>query len=206
MKKFEFSTVTASALACIVAFALLVVLEAGGTAIAQDGAPPAEQAHTSRVAELPSVPQGGDPKKALPQRVARLLNAFFENMQQAKIDAAYDALLEGSKINSRREDVASLHDHARKAITEYGAIQSFDILQSRFAGQNLLRVTVLSVGADYPLCWRFYFYKGGQDWRLLDLRVDDGLSGMFNPDAEDHGAPTVVSEPSEATGATNSSP
>ncbi len=184
----------ASFLACEI-FGFLCVAE---NAMSQNQTPDTAQAAKSGVAESASGAQAGDPLRLLPSRVSSLLNGFFEKMQEAKIDAAYAALLDGSKINARKEDVASLHEHARKAIAEYGAIRAFDVLESRFAGQNLLRVTALSVGADYPLRWRFYFYKGGQDWRLLDLRVDDGLSGMFDPSAEDGGAATVVPEAADS--------
>jgi hypothetical protein len=90
-----------------------------------------------------------------------------------------------------------LQEHARKAISEYGAVQRFDIVDSRQVGGSLMRVTALSIGADYPLRWRFYFYKSTGDWRLLDLRVDDGLAGMFDPDAVDS-APALERADSES--------
>ena len=30
-----------------------------------------------------------------------------------------------------------------------------------------------------PLRWRFYFYKAQGTWKLVDLRVDDGLVELF---------------------------
>ena len=38
---------------------------------------------------------------------------------------------------------------------------------------HLLRATYISLGKDYPLRWRFYFYNGGDAWRL----IGDAMSG-----------------------------
>jgi hypothetical protein len=39
---------------------------------------------------------------------------------------------------------------------------------------------MLSLGKEFPLRWRFYFYKPQDSWRLIDLRVDDKLVAMFD--------------------------
>ena len=47
-------------------------------------------------------------------------------------------------------------------------------------GSKLMRRTYLSLGVEFPLRWRFYFYHANDRWRLIDLRVDDRLAGMFD--------------------------
>jgi hypothetical protein len=37
----------------------------------------------------------------------------------------------------------------------------------------------ISLNSDLPLRWRFYFYKSQGAWKLVDLRVDDGLVELF---------------------------
>jgi hypothetical protein len=40
--------------------------------------------------------------------------------------------------------------------------------------------TLLSLGKEFPLRWRFYFYKPMDTWKLIDIRVDDRLAAMFD--------------------------
>ena len=47
-------------------------------------------------------------------------------------------------------------------------------------GKSLVRTTCLSLNEDLPLRWRFYFYRNGDQWRLVDLRVDDGIVELFD--------------------------
>jgi hypothetical protein len=43
-----------------------------------------------------------------------------------------------------------------------------------------VRATFVSQGKVFPLRWRFYFYKPENAWRLIDMRVDDKLTGLFD--------------------------
>ena len=62
-----------------------------------------------------------------------------------------------------------------------------DTLETKAVGMNLMRRTYLSLGRDFPLRWRFYYYKSSGLWRLVDLRVDDRLAGMFDEQDEPRG-------------------
>jgi hypothetical protein len=33
---------------------------------------------------------------------------------------------------------------------------------------------------DLPLRWRFYLYRSGNDGKIVDLRVDDGIVELFD--------------------------
>jgi hypothetical protein len=33
---------------------------------------------------------------------------------------------------------------------------------------------------DLPLRWRFYFYRTEGKWKIVDLRVDDGIVELFD--------------------------
>ena len=52
-------------------------------------------------------------------------------------------------------------------------------MDEKTVGESLMRRTCISLNADLPLRWRFYFYKSGGAWRLVDLRVDDALVELF---------------------------
>ena len=71
-----------------------------------------------------------------------------------------------------------------KRSNSFGLIVGFDFVESRAIGQRLVRATYVSQGLVFPLRWRFYFYKPENSWRLIDLRVDDKLTGIFDEAAE----------------------
>lgn len=107
------------------------------------------------------------------------IDAFFQLLSRERIDVAYEGLVRGSIIEERKEDVETLKTRTQRAIDAYGPIRSYDILQETSVGSSLRRYTCLSLNEDLPLRWRFYFYRSGRGWKLVDLRVDDGLVELF---------------------------
>ena len=93
-------------------------------------------------------------------------------------------MTKGSKIIEKPEDLRVLKQKTREAIDVFGAIQGYELVETKPVGTRLLRRTYLSLGAEYPLRWRFYFYLADNRWRLIDLRVDDRLAGMFDEPRE----------------------
>jgi hypothetical protein len=110
--------------------------------------------------------------------------AFFISLQGGKIDEAYANLTRGSKIGERPDELQSLKTKTGEAIQVFGSIQGYELVETKAVGENLMRRTYLSLGRDFPLRWRFYFYRTGGKWRLVDLRVDDRLGGMFEEQEE----------------------
>ena len=117
----------------------------------------------------------------LPSRVRTQLDAFFDSLGEHKVDAAYDTLLKGTAIAQHPQDVAALKAKSQQAISMFGDIAGYDVAGIKYLGKHLLLATCLSLGRDFPLRWKFYFYtqEGQDNWRLLDIRVDDQLSDMF---------------------------
>ncbi|HEV7867917.1 MAG TPA: hypothetical protein VGO90_09565 [Chthoniobacteraceae bacterium] len=121
---------------------------------------------------------------AVPQGPAQIVHTFFGLIQQGDIDAAYFGLTRGSKIAERPEELRSLKTKTKEAVEVFGAVHGYDLVESKPVGERLVRATYLSLGHEYPLRWRFYFYKTETVWRLIDLRVDDKLSGIFEESPE----------------------
>ena len=127
------------------------------------------------------------PKPALtadndvPAQVAAI---FFGLLQKNEVDPAYEGLMKGSRIAERPEELKTLKSKTREAIDVFGPVQSYELVETRNVGTHLLRRTYLSLNKEFPLRWRFYFYLSGDLWRLIDLRVDDRVTGMFD-EAED---------------------
>jgi hypothetical protein len=114
----------------------------------------------------------------------QIAGGFFGLLQRGEIDKAYEELTRGSKIAERPEDLKTLKAKTREAIEVFGAISGYELVDAKNVGNRLLRRTYLSLGRDFPLRWRFYFYKSENIWRLIDLRVDDRLAGMFDEPEE----------------------
>jgi hypothetical protein len=107
------------------------------------------------------------------------INAFFLALKSGLVDAAYDALARGTVISERKENVLQLKARTTQALDSYGPISGFEVIGTLEAGKNLTRYTCISLNTDLPLRWRFYFYRGPDGWKLVDLRVDDGLVELF---------------------------
>jgi len=111
---------------------------------------------------------------------AQIVATFFNSLRDGKIDDGYANLTKGSNIAEKPEELKQLKAKTHEAIELYGYINGFDFVESRAVGQRLVRATYVSQGKVFPLRWRFYFYKPDDVWRLIDLRVDDKLTGIFD--------------------------
>ena len=128
-----------------------------------------EAEHPAPVAELPE----------------KIVNRFFGYLQRKDVDTAYDQLTRATKIAERSDDVKTLKAKTKEAISVFGAIGGYEVVSTKNVGERLLRYTIVSLGKEFPLRWRFYFYKPADAWKLIDMRVDDRLAAMFDETDED---------------------
>lgn len=143
----------------------------------------------SSVAELapgPETPRPAAPGADLPAQVASI---FFGLLQKNLLDPAYEGLTKGSKIGERPEEVKTLKAKTKEAIDVFGPVTGYELVETKYVGTHLLRRTYLSLNKEFPLRWRFYFYNSDSLWRLVDLRVDDRVTGMFDEAEEAKSAP-----------------
>lgn len=124
------------------------------------------------------------PKTADNDVPAQVAAIFFGLLQKNEVEPAYEGLMKGSRIAERPEELKTLKSKTREAIDVFGPVKSYELVETRNVGTHLLRRTYLSLNKEFPLRWRFYFYLSGDLWRLIDLRVDDRVTGMFD-EAED---------------------
>jgi len=151
------------------------------------------------VAPSPARAPETTPAAALDPSVLKQIETFFTSLEKHQVDAAYDGLLKGTRIVERAEEVSTLKSKTQQAIALFGDLQGHEMVTAKSVGTRLLSVTYMSLGKDYPLRWRFYFYKGSDAWRLIDIRVDDRLPDMFEepPTADERGSnwPARSSQP-----------
>jgi len=164
-------------LVSFVSFALAcsVVLMAARPVLAQSDSKPGVAASSPTASPGPVI---------VSRTPAKIVDDFFAKLKTNSVDAAYVQLLQGSKIADSPTDVANLKAKTREAIQAFGEIVDYDLIWSKQVGNHLLCSTYISAGKFYPFRWRFYFYKATDTWRLIDMRTDDRLMGMF----EDQGS------------------
>lgn len=120
------------------------------------------------------------PKDQLPEEAVEL---FFLALQSGKVSEAYDAIVRGTIIADRPDDVAALKARTIEALDNYGPARGYEIVSRLEVGKHLLRLTCISLNSDLPLRWRFYFYRPAGSWKLVDLRIDDALVELFEEEA-----------------------
>jgi hypothetical protein len=113
-----------------------------------------------------------------------LIARFFGLLQKGDIEQAYDQLTRGTRIAGRPDDLKTLKTKTVEAVKLFGAIRGYELIEVKNRGERLTRMTYFSLGADFPLRWRFYFYRPDNDWLLIDIRVDDRLISMFEDERE----------------------
>ena len=116
-----------------------------------------------------------------PQEVRKAIASFFRSLKEDKIDEAYQIVLIHTKIKGREEDVKGLKKQTRDAMTTYGPILGFEIIDQKRVGMSLLQIVCLSWSENFPLRWRFTYYRPVDQWRLLDIFVDDKVGELFDP-------------------------
>jgi len=117
------------------------------------------------------------PKPALDP--TEILKQFFEDLQADKLDAAYQGLVKNTIISERTENTDQLKEKTRLALDNFGPVKGYEIVETLQVGDALFRFTCLSLNEDVPMRWRFYFYRAGSQWKIIDLRVDDGIADLF---------------------------
>ena len=152
--------------------ALLLACALATTAFSQPPVP--------AVVAKPTVQTEGEAAPAENDSPEKIIARFFAYLERKEVDQAYDQITRGTKIAERAEDVRTLKSKTKEAITVFGPILGFDSVVKKNVGTRLVSYTMLSLGKEFPLRWRFYFYKPQDTWRLIDLRVDDRLAAMFD--------------------------
>jgi hypothetical protein len=109
-----------------------------------------------------------------------LLRQFFDDLKADKLDAAYQGLVKNTIISERTENVEQLKVKTREALDNFGPVTGYEVVETVEIGKSLFRQTCISLNTDVPLRWRFYFYRTGNQWKIVDMRVDDGIVELFD--------------------------
>lgn len=158
---------------------ILVLLAAAATTHAQDTDQRKRMIFsTPAPAAMPAPAATPEPAGKHPEPAAAI-GAFFLALKAGQVDAAYEGLVRNTIIAERKENVNDLKLSTKKALDHYGPISGYEVVDTLQVGASLMRQTCLSLNQDLPLRWRFYFYRSEGVWRIVDMRVDDGLVELF---------------------------
>ena len=162
--------------------AFLLTCSLGATAFSGSPVPAVVAKPSIQTAAEPATPvvETVVPSEAEADGPEKIIARFFSYLLRREVDQAYDQLTRGTKIAERAEDVKTLKAKTKEAITVFGPMLGYDTVVKKNVGSRLVSYTLLSLGKEFPLRWRFYFYKPQETWRLIDLRVDDRLAAMFD--------------------------
>ena len=108
-----------------------------------------------------------------PEELTQMTGKFFDLLKKDKVEQAYDELLKTSKIKARGEDVVQLKQQTREALTSFGPVLGFELLEHRRKGFSLMQLIYFSWQDERPLRWRFTFYRPKDKWRLVNIQLDD---------------------------------
>lgn len=137
-------------------------------------------APASPAAPAPSAPAAPPEPAAKHPDPAAAIGTFFLALKAGQVDAAYEGLVKGTIIAERKENVNDLKESTKKALDHYGPVSGYEVVDTLQVGSSLLRQTCISLNQDLPLRWRFYFYHADGAWKIVDMRVDDGLVELFD--------------------------
>jgi hypothetical protein len=152
-------------------------------------APPETDTPSNKPKKLPaSLEPTPAPTAAAPQGPIRtpdqIIGTFFAALQADKVDAAYDTLDAEFAMMDRGDQSKAMRAQTQKALDAYGPVLGNELVREEKFGTHLMRRTYLLVGEQLPLRWKFYFYKSGDRWKLIDLRIDDALVEWFDETAK----------------------
>ena len=154
-------------------YSILVCFFLATSAFAQQGADAKKLLFFSNATPTPS------PSAANSAEPTELLQQFFEALKADKLDAAYEGLAKNTIIGAKAENLEQLKKRTREALDNFGPVKGYEVVETLEIGKTLFRQTCLSLNEDLPLRWRFYFYRSENKWKIVDLRVDDGIVELF---------------------------
>ncbi|MFM8717305.1 MAG: hypothetical protein ACKOF3_11105 [Spartobacteria bacterium] len=155
-------------------FSILACFFVAATALAQQSGDSKKRMLFSNTAPSPAA----TPASAM--EPVELLQRFFEALKADKLDAAYEGLAKNTIVASKAENLEQLKKRTRDAFDNFGPVKGYEVVETLEIGKALFRQTCISLNEDLPLRWRFYFYRSEDKWKLVDLRVDDGIVELFD--------------------------
>lgn len=122
------------------------------------------------------------------RRLAEKVDQFFENLANpnSTATAVFNELLDGSLLASPQssEKLLALLDEYKKLEPRYGAFLEAKEVDVRRVGNSLIFLTYLYKAEQFPVVWRFVYYRppsdepDGPDWFVVRLSFDTKIEDL----------------------------
>ncbi len=119
----------------------------------------------------------------VPQDVLDKCKTFFDKIIDGKIEKAFEDLIGNSPLKKKTDEIEKLIAETKRANTLYGAIRSYEPINSEIVTESFIRVRYLAYHTDFPMRWVFTFYKSPKlGWIIVNIRFDDLSEFFFKED------------------------
>jgi hypothetical protein len=131
-------------------------------------------AHTGPALYADSLENAADIRRLTDQAMSRTLNGEFEE--------AINVLEKYSDIDTEQINVmkAQMREEKVKIIGTYGNVLETLFLKEEIVGNCLLRMRYLSRHERYVLVWEFIFFRGKENWKLVNYYFHDKIEELFD--------------------------
>lgn len=136
-------------------------------------------ARAARAADSPA--SNSDVIDSLDARV----RPFLEGVSGGETQQAFDTLLRGSpRMLTQKGALKTLIEQTNQLQSKFGRYRSFEKIDARWIGKDLVVMRYLYKCDDFPVIWHFAFYRppppadapaGGNAWRVIIVRFDTDL-------------------------------
>lgn len=112
------------------------------------------------------------------------IDLFFRNLADTETSAesAFAGLLAGSRLARPENEpaVKTLAAQTAEFDKKYGAYLGHEAVGAARIGGNLVLLKYLYEAADFPVVWRFTYYRAGPEnpWVVVAVRFDTNLEAL----------------------------
>jgi hypothetical protein len=92
----------------------------------------------------------------VPQEVLDKIHMFFDSIIANKIEKAFDELIGESPLKKKTDEIQKLITETKRANTIYGAIKSYEPINSDIVSESFIRVRYLAYHTDFPMRWVYF--------------------------------------------------
>ncbi len=113
---------------------------------------------------------------------------FFESISQGATQQAFDNLLRGSPLLIKKtEALQALIEKTNQIPGRFGRYRSYERIDARRVGKDLVLMRYLYKCEDFPVVWHFTFYRPTPRadmpaeetaWRAIAVRFDTELEAL----------------------------
>jgi hypothetical protein len=112
----------------------------------------------------------------IPKDVQLKIEKFFITIQSNRSAEAFKDILTDSGIDNSGANVDAFVQKTDKAIKDYGVMRNYELFDVRTLTTKVTMLTYFAHLETEPLRWQFFYETSATTpWKLINLRVDDGL-------------------------------